>query len=125
MSNKSPIEEILSDLDVLTPKDFNLDNLQAIGLKNLWILTDKLSKIGEPEKVMDDLFGFIERLSQSEEIDPRYDPGTPGPLVSTLEKYQGYEQYLINSVKRYPTPLTVWMINRVLNVTHDTREREN
>lgn len=124
MSNEPTIEEILADLDALMPEDFNQNNQQANGMEKLWILTGQLSKVGEPEKVIEALFRFIERLSQSEEIDPRYDLGTPGPLVHTLEKYQGYERYLINSVKRYPTPLTVWMINRVINGTQDTRKRE-
>ena len=125
LKNKSPFEEILSDLEALTPKDFNLDNLEANGLKKLWILTDKLYKTGEPEKVIDALFRFIERLSRSEDINPAIDLGTPSPIVSTLEKYPGYEQYLIDSIKRYPTPLTVWMINRILNVTNDISKREN
>lgn len=127
MPHNTTIEKILSDLDLLMPQDFNLSNIEANGMEQLWVLTERLAEVGEPEKVMDILFHVIERLSNSEEIDPRYDLGTPGPLVHTLEKYQGqgYEQYLIISIKRYPTPLTIWMINRILNITHDTQERDN
>jgi len=45
------------------------------------------------------------------------DLGTPGPLVHTLETWSGrYEELLAESVRRKPTPLTVWMVNRILNV---------
>lgn len=51
MSNEPSIEEILADLDALKPEDFNPNNQQANGMEKLWILTDQLSKVGEPEKV--------------------------------------------------------------------------
>ncbi len=42
--------------------------------------------------------------------------GTPGPLVHTLETWRGgYEELLVQSVRRQPTSLSVWMINRILN----------
>ena len=44
------------------------------------------------------------------------DLGTPGPLVHTLEAWRGsYEPLLAESVRRKPTPLSVWMVNRILN----------
>jgi hypothetical protein len=44
------------------------------------------------------------------------DLGTPGPLVHTLESWPGrYETLFMDSVKRKPLPLTVWMVNRILN----------
>ncbi len=44
------------------------------------------------------------------------DLGTPGPLVHTLESWRGgYEEMLVQSVRRKPTPLSVWMVNRILN----------
>ena len=43
--------------------------------------------------------------------------GTPGPLVHTLETLRGgYEMLLAESVRRKPTLLSVWMVNRILNV---------
>ena len=46
------------------------------------------------------------------------DLGTPGSLVHTLETWPGgYEQLLAQSVRRKPTPLSVWMVNRILNVS--------
>jgi hypothetical protein len=43
--------------------------------------------------------------------------GTPGPLVHTLETWRGgYEKLLAESARRKPTSLSVWMVNRILNV---------
>ncbi|WCN83950.1 hypothetical protein [Micromonospora sp. LH3U1] len=50
----------------------------------------------------------MERLDEA-------DLGSPGPLVHTLETWHGYRPLLVASLRRKPTPLTVWMANRVLN----------
>jgi hypothetical protein len=55
------------------------------------------------------MFEFMERLDAS-------DLGNPGPLVHTLEEWRGtYESFLAESIRRKPTPLSVWMVNRILN----------
>ena len=118
------IQEIESDLNLLTPHDFNLNNLGADGLKRLYHLTNELLEIDEPEKIKKMLFLAIERLSNSNEIDPRYDIGTPGSFVHTLEKLPNYSKQLIESIKRYPTPLTVLMINRILNTITAEEEKQ-
>lgn len=44
--------------------------------------------------------------------------GTPGPLVHTLETWRGrYEKLLAQSVRTKPSPLTLWMVNRILNAS--------
>jgi len=64
------------------------------------------------------MFEVIERLSES-------DLGSPGPLVHTLEQMSGqYENELVESIKRKPTPLNVWMITRILNVTDPSEQRQ-
>jgi len=50
----------------------------------------------------------MERLDEA-------DLGSPGPLVHTLEAWSGYRPLLAESSHRKPSPLTVWMANRVLN----------
>jgi hypothetical protein len=50
----------------------------------------------------------MERLDEA-------DLGSPGPIVHTLEAWDGYRMPLTESLRRKPTPLTVWMANRVLN----------
>jgi len=55
------------------------------------------------------MFRTMERLDNVE-------LGTPGPLVHTLESWRGeYETLLAESVRRKPSPLTRWMVNRILN----------
>ena len=46
---------------------------------------------------------------------PQADLGSPGPLVHTLERLHGYEGELVCSVRRQPSLLSVWMVNRILN----------
>jgi hypothetical protein len=71
-------------------------------------LTNALLQLPHPERAISELFAVMERLPDS-------DLGTPGPLVHTLERLKGYEEELISSVRRLPTPLAVWMLNRILN----------
>jgi hypothetical protein len=53
------------------------------------------------------------------------DLGSPGPLVHTLERMHGhYERELIESIKRKPSSLAVWMVNRILNATHVIEQRK-
>lgn len=49
--------------------------------------------------------------------------GQPGPLVHFVEKFseQGYEELLIESVKRCPTFYNLWMMNRAINDPNDKR----
>ena len=48
---------------------------------------------------------------------PMDDFGIPGAIVHFVEQFykNGYEELLIESVKRRPTMHTVWMLNRVMN----------
>lgn len=45
------------------------------------------------------------------------DFGAPGPLVQFAERFykNGYEERLIESLKRRPAVHTVWMLNRIIN----------
>lgn len=45
------------------------------------------------------------------------DFGMPGAIVHFVERFykNGYEELLIESVKKRPTIHTVWMLNRVMN----------
>jgi hypothetical protein len=51
------------------------------------------------------------------ESHPRWDFGSPGPLVHFVERFfgRGYEERLVESISRKPTWLTTWMLNRVIN----------
>lgn len=56
-------------------------------------------------------------LLQLMERHPLDDFGMPGAIVHFVERFykNGYEELLIESVKRRPTMHTVWMLNRVMN----------
>jgi hypothetical protein len=110
-------EQIVSGLRTLKESDFDLNNPAMDGPEVLRRLTDAISQVPEQQRFVPDLFAVMERLPTSE-------LGSPGPLVHTLERMQGfYEGELINSVRRSPTPLTVWMVNRLLNTELTGDER--
>ncbi|WP_442679015.1 hypothetical protein ACSBM8_16145 [Sphingomonas sp. ASY06-1R] len=68
----------------------------------------------------------VEAILHFIELNPDLDFGSPGPLVHFSEKFHhhGYEAALLRSINRRPTPLTAWMLNRLINGTADGPERE-
>ena len=56
-------------------------------------------------------------LLQLIERHPLDDFGVPGAIVHFVERFykKGYEELLIESIKRRPTMHTVWMLNRIIN----------
>lgn len=62
---------------------------------------------------------IVEPLLRFMEDHEAIDFGAPGPLVHFLETFfgKGYEEHLLESVQRKPTPMTVWMLHRVINGT--------
>lgn len=82
-------------------------SLQGDYLQQLRVLTDKILKQPKPEEALDDMFGILERY-------PDEELGSPGPLVHAIEKCQGYEEVLFDSLKRQPGTLTVWMLHRLI-----------
>jgi hypothetical protein len=101
--------EIAADFDVLTATDFDYANAGARGLERLEELCDEMRAVNDPAACAPIMFRTMERLDGVE-------LGTPGPLVHTLEIWRGgYEKLLAESVRRKPTPLSVWMLNRILN----------
>ena len=65
--------------------------------------------VNDPAACAPVVFRTMERLDGVE-------LGTPGRLVHILETWRGrYEDLLAQSVRRMPTPISVWMVNRILN----------
>jgi len=62
-------------------------------------------------------FFFVEPIIEFMENHPQTDFGAPGPLTHFVERFyrKGYEEILVGSLKRRPTELTVWMLNRIIN----------
>jgi hypothetical protein len=111
-------EQIVSDLAALKPEDFDLMRPDSDGSERLNALTDELMTLPQPERAIRPMFDVMERMPES-------DLGSPGPLVHTLEQMRGhYESELAESIKRRPTPLAVWMVNRILNATRSPEQRK-
>lgn len=104
------LTEIAAQLDALTAADFDDMNADADGLERLYAITDELAGHPDPPAWAPLLLRLLERLDTA-------DLGSPGPVVHLLEGSAGpaYHPLLAESVRRKPTPLTVWMVNRVLN----------
>lgn len=112
-------EEIQSPFDYLTEDDFDPWNRNARGRERLREICRVISAM--PTSVAAPMIlDFIERFATAKKFDARYDLGTPGPLVRTLEELPGYESFLVESLKRRPAPLTVWMVNRILHESRRT-----
>jgi hypothetical protein len=110
-------DQILAGLAALKPEDFDLMRLDSDGSERLNALTEELMLLPQPERGVRAMFEVMERL-------PKSDLGSPGPLVHTLEQMRGhYESELIESIRRRPTPLAVWMVNRLLNASRAPEER--
>jgi hypothetical protein len=77
------------------------------------------SNLPEKGRVVPAMFALIERY-------PDADLGTPGPLVHCIESLgvARYQQQLIDSVRRQPAQLNVWMVNRILNSNLDPSHRQ-
>ena len=74
---------------------------------------DIIEQIEERE----DAFEAIQPILRLIEKNPNIDFGKPGPLVHFVEKFykRGYEEKLVESLKRCSTKHTIWMLNRIIN----------
>ncbi len=109
MTMPRQVEEVAADLQSLEPQDFDDADTGFDGLEQLDRLCEEMLAIGDVQAFRTILFHTIERLDGAE-------LGVPGPLVHTLEGWRGgYEPFLADSVRRKSTPLSVWMVNRLLN----------
>lgn len=70
-------------------------------------------------------FDAVSHVLRFMEGNPGIDYGKPGALVHFLERFymHGYEDELIASIRRKPTPYTVWMLNRLINGTKSSDMR--
>jgi hypothetical protein len=102
------VREIVAEFRRFTAEDFDYMK-GAPGPERLYALCEEVSALPDPTVVFPEFFALMERL-------PDCELGTPGPLVHTMEQRVGsYEILLVDSVKRKPTDLGVWMVNRILN----------
>ncbi|MGB8353302.1 MAG: hypothetical protein WCD79_05405 [Chthoniobacteraceae bacterium] len=111
-------DEIIACLAALQARDFDSKTPGAKGGERLAELTRELRELPQPERAVPALFDVMERMPDS-------DLGTPGPLVHTLESMPGrYESELVESLRRRPVVLSIWMVNRILNAAVDMEQRQ-
>lgn len=108
--------EIVAELDAFQPDDFE-DDWLGEGYHRLRAACAELLETPSPEQGADALFALFERLEGK-------DLGPPGPVVHTLEKLTDYQTKLVPVVQRKPTTYTVWMVNRVLNMSPSPEHRQ-
>lgn len=89
---------------------------QEIDMEQLYYFTDALEKVPNRREAVPAIFRFFEENSDKV-------LGSPGPLVHFLEEENDYLVELEKSVLRKPTDLTVWIINRIINVA-EAKDRE-
>ncbi len=110
MSDVRPISEICNEL-----KQLLLAPLSSPD--NVFQIAEEIEGRPEAIKAVPDLLMLLEQ-------NPEVDWGMPGPVVHTVEGISGdaYELLLLESIRRAPTPHTLWMLNRVINgVPEDVR----
>lgn len=111
------IDEIKKEIEIIdTIDDSNISDLDALCEDII-----ELNNEGwDTAILMDPLFRILEKNSD-------FDFGMPGQIVHTLEKHykKGLEEELFKSLNRKPTFYTLWMLNRIINGTSDTKEKES
>jgi len=100
------IDQIIKNLEGFIP--FSEDDPINDNEKFLYRLMDAWKKAESREKAIPYIFRLIERY-------PHANLGSPGPLVHALETTKEYDGELHISLIRKPTPLTLWMYNRLIN----------
>ena len=66
----------------------------------------------------------VKPLLQLMERHPLVDFGVPGAIVHFVERFykKGYEELLVESIKRKPTMHTVWMLKRIINGSENKKD---
>lgn len=107
-------EQIIKTLNDFVP--FSEDDPINQNESFLYTLMDEWKKTDKKGEVTPSIFKLMEKY-------PHADFGSPGPLVHALEATgkNVYEGQLHVSLLRKPTPLTLWMYNRLINAVTDPK----
>jgi hypothetical protein len=108
------IDQIIKILNEFVP--FSEDDSINENEKFLYELMSTWKKAEHKEKAIPSIFHLMERY-------PHANFGSPGPLVHALESAgtKVYNGELHISLLRKPTPLTLWMYNRLINAENDPK----
>ena len=109
-------EQLIQTLNSFVP--FPDDDPVNDTVQHLYKLMDHWEQLSDKVQAIPAIFQLMERY-------PHADFGSPGPLVHALESLSGsYEGPLQASLIRKPTPLTLWMYNRIINAEQDPAIRK-
>ncbi|PWV56591.1 hypothetical protein [Chitinophaga sp. S165] len=107
-------DEIIDALSSFAPAQRSDDD----NISYFYDLMEGLKHNADRERAIEPIFRLIEKH-------PHLDYGSPGPLAHTLESFHDiYQPYLFASLDRKPTPLTVWMLNRLTNADQNYLEHK-
>jgi len=100
-----------------------LSKLQQIAKRGDFF--EEASELTDTWRLDPDAVDAIDPILRFMEQNPSFDFGSPGPLVHFVETFfrRGYEQKLTESINRKPTPHTVSMLNRMINVVKEPDEK--
>jgi hypothetical protein len=108
----SNIQVVAEALTKFEPSDDEADNVDRLNQ-----LFEGFRTLENRESIVPTIFALLERFPEAE-------LGNPGPLVHEIEATRYDTKLLRESLRRQPTHLTVWMVNRLLNAkpVHQVRE---
>lgn len=103
----------------------------AATLRQLHLASHGADFVASATELVDEWEADRARLDRVEAIlafmedHPELDYGAPGPLVHYVETChgRGCSRLLTASIRRRPTPHTIWMLNRLINGTPDAETR--
>lgn len=93
----------------------------SIGTDNLeFVMEESIIKL----EIQNVGIEAVEPLLKLMERHPLVDFGVPGAIVHFVERFykKGYEELLVESIKRKPTMHTVWMLNRIINGCNNPKD---
>lgn len=90
--------------------------------KRFYLEKDIVHKI----ECLENPFELVEPILEIIGTNPDVDFGTPGHLVLFVEQFYdcGYEDLLMESVLKTPTPHNIWMLHRCFNDESDPRREQ-
>jgi hypothetical protein len=108
----SNIQAVAEALAKFEPSEEGTDNVYR-----LYQLFEGFRTLENREPIAPAIFAVLERFPEAEF-------GNPGPLIHEIEATRYDTKLLRESLRRQPTHLTVWMVNRLLNAkpVHEVRE---
>ncbi|MDP4084964.1 MAG: hypothetical protein Q8934_10170 [Bacillota bacterium] len=94
-------------------------NKQLEILKNSSLKEDFIDiayDLTEEIEIYKNAFDAVEPILKLIEQNPDVEFGSPGPLVHFVEQFHrnGYEEKLVQSLQRFPTSHTLWMLYRII-----------